>query len=1035
MKKHGILVLLILSLLTGRSVAANYDVGPGKPLATLSAVPWATLQPGDFVNIHYKPGGYHEKIQISASGTAAQHIVIRGIPDPTTHALPIIDGKDAIEDPAYDPRHPKFTEWSVILVSPRQSTYVYGAYNISFVDIESLEIRNGSYAGDGSITYTDKFGTVRGHGAFAAGIYIEWAHDLAIRGCEISNCGNGIYANSKNPGIQITRRLLIEGNYLHDNSNPPIPNPTDPSGTPLSNGFGEHHVYVECAGSVIQYNRFGSLRPNARGTAIKNRSSGIIIRYNEFVMDGESNVIAMPNSQAGTGEIDLQPDYRDAYVYGNHITIKDYPGGITAFMWGAFDGAALYDPVYRGTLHLYNNTIVSHHSGVALLLLPGTTYTSNATTTNPTHENVDCRNNIFYTDPALQAGIYDAFRFINSGTTNGGGDITLGKNWISPGWRKTAPSQTWSGELIGTENLIVGDALGANDPHFIDMNARDYHVLTPSNILDAGESIAGLPLDLTVTREYLFPQKSQPRTLQGTAMDLGALESTGLAIAPPPGGALQFSFGSFSRAESGDMATILVTRLGGTSGTVGVSFATTAGGTAADGADFSGVVGTLTWADGDSTPKAFLVPIFNDTEIENAETISLALFSPSGDAVLGVISAATLTIQDDDMPPSTLMYGLGHTSNALFLFKTDTPGTPLSFTIPSGLVAGDSLRALAVQPVTGKLFTVGTAGVLYTMNPFTGVATAVGPAIVPTPVGDTMDLAFDRLTGFLRLISNSGQNLLLNPSTGTLISVDSALAFKAGDANAAFAAQVVGADFSVSGAAQTLYAIDTTRDVLATISTPASGQLTTIGPLGFNPASQCALHIPAGASYGWASLSLQGANSTGLYVVNLSTGSTISLGAIRTAEMVRDIVVAPPHDVWKQSRFSSNAGNSAIAGDEADPNGNGVSNLMEYALGAVAGSSSADFLPMAGNTGSHLTLSFNRRTSTNDVIYTVQVSDDLTKWYNGSVYSPYGDAPTNAHTTELSHTVSGGMETIVVRDNVAITASNHRFMRLQVTAP
>ncbi len=108
---------------------------------------------------------------------------------------------------------------------------------------------------------------------------------------------------------------------------------------------------------------------------------------------------------------------------------------------------------------------------------------------------------------------------------------------------------------------------------------------------------------------------------------------------------------------------------------------------------------------------------------------------------------------------------------------------------------------------------------------------------------------------------------------------------------------------------------------------------------------------------------------------------------------------------------------------------------MEYALGAVVGSSSADFLPMAGNTGSYLTLSFNRRTNTNDVIYTVQVSDNLTTWYNGSVYSPYGDAPTNAHTTELSHTVSGGMETIVVRDNVAITASNHRFMRLQVTAP
>jgi hypothetical protein len=322
------------------------------------------------------------------------------------------------------------------------------------------------------------------------------------------------------------------------------------------------------------------------------------------------------------------------------------------------------------------------------------------------------------------------------------------------------------------------------------------------------------------------------------------------------------------------------------------------------------------------------------------------------------------------------------------------------------------------------------------MNAFTGVATAVGPVIVPTPVGDTMDLAFDRLTGFLRLISSSGQNLLLNPTTGTLISVDSALAFKAGDANAAFAAQVVGTDFSVSGAAQTLYAIDTTRDVLATISTPSSGQLTTIGPLsGFNPASQCALHIPAGASYGWASLSLQGANSTGLYVVNLSTGSTISLGAIRTAEMVRDIVVAPPHDVWKQSRFSLNAGDAAVAGPAADPNGNGVANLLEYALGGQRGAAPSSFLPVVTTSGDHLTLAFTRPVSADDVICKVQVSDDLVNWQEGSVYSPYGDTPSNSVTTEHSRLTNAGWETITVRDNTPISGSQRRFLRLMVTEP
>ncbi len=634
--------------LASTAFPANYHVGPGQPLVHLRDVPWATLQPGDSVNIHAQPGGYHEKIQISASGTAAAHIVIRGIPDPVTGALPIIDGQNAIEDPAYDARHPKFTEWSVILVSPRQSTYVYGAYHVSYVDIESLAIQNATYSGDGSVTYTDQHGTIRGYGTFASGIYVEWAHDLAIRGCEISNCGNGIFANSKTQGGQVTRRLLIEGNYFHDNSNPPTPDPADPTGVPLSNGFGEHHVYVECAGSIIQYNRFGGLRPGARGTAIKNRSSGIVIRYNEFVMEGESNVIAMPNAQGGVDDINLQPDYLDAYVYGNLITIGDYSGSMTAFMWGAFDGAPLYLEGHRRTLYLYNNTIINHHAGLALLLLSGASYSSNATITNPTYENVDIRNNVLYTDTTLQSNIYNAFRFINSGTTNGGGDITLGKNWISPGWSKTAPAQTWSGELIGTGNLIVGDADGLNDPHLADLDAHDYHAVSGSNILDASGPLAALALTANaVTLEYLSPRSFQTRPILGSALDIGALESHG--DPPPPRGTLQLGSTIYNVLENAGSATITVTRTGGSAGNVSVGVGTPGGGeTAIVNSDYTPQSIFLTWPAGDTAPKTIAIPIINDSLAEPSETVRLIVVGPTGGATLGPISEAFLSINDDD---------------------------------------------------------------------------------------------------------------------------------------------------------------------------------------------------------------------------------------------------------------------------------------------------------------------------------------------------------------------------------------------------
>ena len=268
--RFGIFGLVFLFSLTTGS-AAVYEVGPGKQLTSLFGVPWKSLQPGDVVNIYPKPGGYKEKIQISASGTAAQHIVIRGVPDPVTGALPVLEANGAVEDPSTDWRSPVLSNFGMITVSPRKASYVYGSYHVSFVDIENLEIRNCIYTTDNSITYTDQFGQVRGYDGFSCGIYVEWARDFAVRGCEIHHCGNGLFANSKNGSAQSSARLLIEKNYFHDNSLKATVDPV--TGVTISNGYHEHHIYTESAGVTIQYNKFGALLPGAHGVAIKDRSS------------------------------------------------------------------------------------------------------------------------------------------------------------------------------------------------------------------------------------------------------------------------------------------------------------------------------------------------------------------------------------------------------------------------------------------------------------------------------------------------------------------------------------------------------------------------------------------------------------------------------------------------------------------------------------------------------------------------------------------------------------------------------------------
>src|SRR6266446_4253782 len=95
LRKHR---TLSLERLEDRLVPTTYDVGPGFALTTVGAVPWSGLQAGDVVNIHWQTNPYHEKIILSNSGTATQHIVVNGIAGPLGQ-LPVLDGSNATSSP------------------------------------------------------------------------------------------------------------------------------------------------------------------------------------------------------------------------------------------------------------------------------------------------------------------------------------------------------------------------------------------------------------------------------------------------------------------------------------------------------------------------------------------------------------------------------------------------------------------------------------------------------------------------------------------------------------------------------------------------------------------------------------------------------------------------------------------------------------------------------------------------------------------------------------------------------------------------
>ena len=116
----------------------------------------------------------------------------------------------------------------------------------------------------------------------------------------------------------------------------------------------------------------------------------------------------------------------------------------------------------------------------------------------------------------------------------------------------------------------------------------------------------------------------------------------------------QINFTAASQApivgETGATVTLNVSRGPGTQGDVTVDFAT-ADGTATAAADYVATSGTLAFADG-QTAQQIVVDIIDDADIEGDENFFVNLSNVAGGADLGAAIRSTVTIADDDDPPS-----------------------------------------------------------------------------------------------------------------------------------------------------------------------------------------------------------------------------------------------------------------------------------------------------------------------------------------------------------------------------------------------
>jgi hypothetical protein len=229
------------------------------------------------------------------------------------------------------------------------------------------------------------------------------------------------------------------------------------------------------------------------------------------------------------------------------------------------------------------------------------------------------------------------------------------------------------------------------------------------------------------------------------------------------------------------------------------------------------------------------------------------------------------------------LYGVS-VSNQLVRFDSATPANVTTIGAITGLQAGENILGIDFRPATGQLYALGSTSRLYVINLSTGAATAVGTAGAFTLSGTDFGFDFNPTVDRLRVVSNTGQNLRLNPNDGTLTANDGAL--NPGTPSVTAAAYTN----SFAGAtATTLYDIDTNSDRLLIQNPPNAGTLVDVGALGVNADGVNGFDITTGNNTAFAALQVGGA--TGLYRINLTTGAATLIGQIGSGAALRGLAI------------------------------------------------------------------------------------------------------------------------------------------------
>ena len=128
-----------------------------------------------------------------------------------------------------------------------------------------------------------------------------------------------------------------------------------------------------------------------------------------------------------------------------------------------------------------------------------------------------------------------------------------------------------------------------------------------------------------------------------------------------------------------------------------------------------------------------------------------------------------------------------------------------------------------------------------------------------------------------------------------------------------------------------------------------------------------------------------------------------------------------PINIWRRVNFiAAELADSAVSGDLADPNGDGWSNLMAYAMGLPPKGPISTNQPYYRIENGNFTLTYTRANAATDVSLTVEQSNDLKTWQSGTNY-----------VEQVSATNDGTFQQVTVRITSPAANVPIDFLRLE----